>query len=357
MVIPAILASIISSIILNLGFTSDDFLFQKKGEFFDKGQVLGVYEGDFLDGVKISEQKFILKKGEDIKNDFQNFLDNIVSLVRGPEKVPNTESLDIKVGPKKINNFDIPRVTAKSALVYDIESGRAVYSKNVDEKTQIASITKLMTALVFLENNNDWDEYYKITKEDRRDGGRIYLYLGDTVKVRDLFNLSLVGSANTATVALVHSTGMSEEEFVEEMNRKAQELDLKNTYFKDTTGLSSENISNALDLVKLMKVVLENQKICEVIEKEKISFETLEGKTKTVYSTDKLLESLNGSEIKILGGKTGYTEDAGFCFVSSFSNENEKKLISVILGSRDVFSRFEETRDLVDYVYGSYGWE
>ena len=134
--------------------------------------------------------------------------------------MPITEMQEI-AGPEKVDPTSLGiEVTAKSVLVVDLKSGAILFSKNSDEKRSIASITKLMTALVFLENNPGWDEIITVKESDKRNGGLAKLWPEEEVKVIDLFNLTLVSSTNEAAIALARSTSLSEEKFVELMNKK-----------------------------------------------------------------------------------------------------------------------------------------
>jgi D-alanyl-D-alanine carboxypeptidase len=220
----------------------------------------------------------------------------------------------------------------------------------------IASITKLMTALVFLDYNPDWDTVYKMKKEDRREGGRIYLFTGDEVTVKDLFYLSLVASDNTAAIGLDNSTGLSEEEFVLKMNLKAVDLGLTRTSFVDPVGLSDGNNSCAVEVAELTKAALANEEIKKATLTKDYSFLTLGGRRKVVSSTDYLLEDLPYDGIKIMGGKTGATEAAGNCFVGKFTDGAGHEIISVVLGADNYKARFTETKSLIKWVYDNYEW-
>lgn len=243
------------------------------------------------------------------------------------------------------------------AAVWDEHSRTFLFQQEGEKKVPMASITKLMTALVFLENNPGWDHVHEVTREDRREGGRIFVYLGDKVEMEDLFNISLVASANTATMALVHSTGMTEEEFVEEMNRKAESIGLVKTEFTDVSGLDEGNVSTAKELARLAEVALEDADIREAVLKKEYEFTTRQGDTRTVLSTDSLLKTFPYKGIEILGGKTGYTPEAGYCFVGKFRDkENGRELISVVLGTEDEKARFKKTGELIDWAYRNHHW-
>ena len=244
-----------------------------------------------------------------------------------------------------------------SAAAWDEDNQTFLFQARGEKKRPIASISKLMTALVFLDNNPGWDHVYEITRQDRREGGRIFVYLGDRVQVKDLFNISLVASANTATMALVHSTGLTEEEFVKEMNSRAGDIGLVKTEFRDVSGLSRDNVSTAKEVVKLAQEALDAPEIREAVLREKYRFSTQQGDTRVVLSTDDLLKDFPYKNIDIRGGKTGYTPQAGYCFVGGFRKQGgENELISVILGAEEEEDRFEKTRELIDWAYTSYRW-
>lgn len=245
---------------------------------------------------------------------------------------------------------------AAAGAVMDIRNNKIIFAKNADRKRPIASITKLMTAMVFLDNNPGWDDIYQIKREDRREGGRIYLYTGEKVRVRDLFYLSLVGSANTATIALVRSTGMSEDEFTRKMNDKARDMGLANTVFEDPTGLSDNNVSTPEEIAKFAAVALTNGDISEATLSKEYTLTTLGGRKKTVYSTDRLLGAFPQNGIRITGGKTGYLELAGYSFVGKFVDRDGREMISVVLGGESKDSRFSETRELIEWAYENYVW-
>ncbi|MDP3899853.1 MAG: serine hydrolase [bacterium] len=250
--------------------------------------------------------------------------------------------------------FDpMPEITAQSAIVIDADTSEVLFGKNISDITSIASITKLMTALVVLDQEIDLNQEYTITADDRREGGRIYLFNGDIVTLDNLINASLVGSGNTETIAMVHAIGYEEQQFVDKMNDKAFELGLKHTVFVDPIGLSSNNLSNSSDVAALLNIALSNEKIRGTTAKSSYRLVTKQGKTRIIENTDMLLGS---NEYEVLGGKTGYINSAGFCFAGKFQNENGNRIISVVLNSAGVELRFEDTKKLVDWTYNNYLW-
>ena len=244
-------------------------------------------------------------------------------------------------------------INADAAVVWDVRSQSAIFSQRANEQHAIASITKLMTALVFLEHNPGWDSVYEIKSTDLETGGK--LYLGEKVKVRDLFSAMLVGSDNTAAAALTSATGLSRADFVKAMNRKALDLGLSQTNFIDPIGLE-KNMSNALEVAKLTKAALDNLEIARAVASPEIEFSTVSGEKKKFSSTNYLLNSFSETGMQIIGGKTGHTDVAGYCLAAKFSDSAGHTTISVVLGAESEADRFSETAKLARFAYRYFKW-
>lgn len=257
---------------------------------------------------------------------------------------------------RKKETAEAMNLTASSGAVLLVKDNSFLYEKNSNVKQPLASITKLMTALVFLENNPGFETYYTVMPNDNVAGGKNHLFTGDTASVRDIWKTSLIASDNGATMALVHASGLDEEEFVSKMNEKAKKLGLFDTKFSEPTGLSERNVSTARDIARLAKEALSHEDIRKTTTIKDYAFSTQEGREKKISSTDYLLYSESDNQIDILGGKTGYTEGAGYCFVGKFADENKEEIISVVLNSNGKNDRFEETRSLVNWVFDNYTW-
>lgn len=215
----------------------------------------------------------------------------------------------------------------------------------------IASLTKLMTALVFLDTEINWQANYTIVREDNIKGGRLNLFPGDTLKIEELFKTALIASDNGATMALVRSTGLSEEAFVFRMNEKAKEMGLINTKFADPTGLSNDNVSTAKEVSILARTAFKKDQIISALENSKYTYTTKEGREKNIFSTLDLLNS-NLEDLKYLAGKTGYTDEAGYCLVSLFSQDN-RDIITVVLGAQERNERVDISLDLAKWRYSA----
>ncbi len=263
---------------------------------------------------------------------------------------------------KKEDAARAPQINAASAITIDAQSGLVLFDKNSKEKHPIASITKLMTALVFLDQQSikldklGWDKLVEFKKEDFR-GGRRYLGVGEKITLKDMFSEALIGSDNSATAALARSTGLSEEDFVKEMNNKAKELKMKDSSFSEPTGLDENNISTARDLAKMVYSVMQNPEITETLQKERYEFTPINKKvTHKVENTDWLIGDawLTENNYNFVGGKTGYTDEAGYAFACQIENKNGNGVISVILNTDSVNNRFDETKKIVEWSFENY---
>ena len=268
--------------------------------------------------------------------------------------VLGASTLDNDYPKRKITGSFEPIIEAKSAISVDMVTGKILFQKNGFEKRPIASITKLMTALVFLDQNPDWNKNVTITQDDKFNGGRVALLPGEMINLRDLFRVALIGSINNAADALARSTDLSYQEFIERMNSKAGELRMKQSVFVGATGIEPENRATAEDVAILLREALSNPLIREVLTTEKYDFYALSGKRHIIKNTNKLLESY----LEIEGGKTGYIDEAGFCLVNLVKSEVAPKgIIVVILGASTKEQRFQENKFLSQWVFDNWEWE
>lgn len=247
--------------------------------------------------------------------------------------------------------------TSKSALVFDEGTGTVLFAKNPQEKTPLASLTKLATVLVFLDKNPGWDKRIQLTRADDREGGIVYARSPEEVTVRDLFNMALVGSVNNAAIALARSTGLDQKDFVAEMNKKAAEIGLKDTTFVDPTGLLPENQGTARDVAKLISAAMEREEVrAATLQKRYVFSPANSQKIYYVKSTDELLWSfLNDEPYNFIGGKTGYIEESGYNLAAEVMRGGHK-IIAVVLGSATAEDRFKEIKGLVDWAFVNYQW-
>ncbi len=246
---------------------------------------------------------------------------------------------------------------SRSAIVVDWRSGAVLFEKNADAPQSIASISKLMSALVVLSRGPRWDDKLEITSGDVRGGNIPMIIPGEEVSVTDLFNLSLVASDNDATAALARSTGLTETEFVQEMNRQAAALGMTGASFVDPTGLDPRNQATARDVALLVKRAMSDPDIGRVVKQHEYSFSVAGGPARRAVSTDQLLGSfLTKQPYEFLGGKTGYLEEAGYCFGAAAQNGDGNRVVAVVLGAPAKEDRFREVKSLIHWAFESHDW-
>lgn len=237
----------------------------------------------------------------------------------------------------------IPDISAAGAILMDADSGRVLFSKNADEPHLIASITKLMTALVALESGHSPDETVTIRKEwTGIEGSSLYLKPEERIKLETLFYGLLLRSGNDAAHAIAGYCGENLENFVVSMNQKAESLGMTNSHFTNPSGLNDEgHYSTAYDMALLARACLQNRTLCEIVSTRSI---TLEGRILTNHN--KLLWQYEGC----VGLKTGYTQKAGRTLVSA-AQRGGMTLICVTLNAPDDWN---DHKTLFDYGFDNY---
>ncbi|MCK4967604.1 MAG: D-alanyl-D-alanine carboxypeptidase [Candidatus Aenigmarchaeota archaeon] len=265
--------------------------------------------------------------------------------------------------PQRINlNHLGTIISAKNGLVIDQKSKKILYQKNPNQSSSIASITKLMSMLVLDELDLSPEMTVIIQDSDKEiedDGACSEIEIGEVVRVKDLLHLALISSDNDAVKALVRISGLTEQQFIQRMNQKAQTIGLSNTYFADPTGLNSDNSSTVIDLARLLTVVLEKSSIAQLINQRYYSFSIVNQPERIikVYSTDRLLDSfLNTDPYHIIGGKTGYLDEAGYCFTFLVNNQDDHPLMIVLLGADSSQARWQEAKGLAIWTWENYQW-
>ena len=245
---------------------------------------------------------------------------------------------------------------AKSAILIEASTGKILYEKNIDEKYAPASMTKMMSLLLIMENidnrNLRMDEVIRVSKNAASMGGsQIFLQENEEMIVEDLLKGITIGSANDATVALAERIAGSEDAFVELMNKKAKELGLKNTNFKNTTGLDEANhYSSAHDMAIIAKELVKHEKILEFSSIYETYLRENTDNKFWLVNTNKLVRFYPGVD----GLKTGYTEEAGYCLTATINKDN-MRIIAVVMGEETSNIRNQEVSVLLDYGYNL--WE
>jgi serine-type D-Ala-D-Ala endopeptidase (penicillin-binding protein 7) len=234
-----------------------------------------------------------------------------------------------------------PAVRSAAALVTDAKSGEVLYERDAGLVTPIASLTKIMTALVVLDAQQPLDEVIKITAEDRWKGKGAFSHLPNGAKLtrRDLLRLALMASENLAARVLARNYPGGLPAFVKTMNMKARVLGMTQTRFDDPSGLSSRNVSTARDLVKLINAASRQQEIREF--STLTTHEVRAGKSKLLYRNTNLL--IGKPDWTIIVQKTGYTNDAGQCLVMQ-AIVDERLVDMVFLNSFGKLTRTADAR-------------
>lgn len=244
-----------------------------------------------------------------------------------------------------------PYINAKSGLIIDINSNTVLYEQNINEKLPIASLTKLMTAQVILEENPNLQEVVTVHPDATQIGGSsAYLYSNEQITIESLLNALLIKSGNDAAIALaIHNAG-SVDAFVNKMNQKAISMGLNDTHFQNPMGFDhSQNYSTSHDLAKLALSLYKKPIVKEIVRKQSETIYSIDGKyTHNLISTNDLLDNYLG----IIGLKTGQTSNALGCFIG-ITNSNNPHL-SIVLGSNN---RFLDTKILLDWAKNNFTYE
>ena len=244
---------------------------------------------------------------------------------------------------------------AKSAILYDVKSDRNLFEKNINEKLPIASLTKIMTAVIVWEKFSPNDIVTIQASAIKVDGERKDLYEGETLSVRDLMQMMLIESSNDAAYALRDYAASRSIDLVAEMNAKALTLGMNNTNFVDPAGLDDNGYSTVSDLVKGVGYALRYDAIWSLSRKPSATVISTDGKiTHEIKSTDQLLGVLSD----IVGGKTGYTDSALGCMILIVDVPNNpatagERIIAIVLGSHD---RFGDMKNLISWAKQAYRW-
>ncbi|MBE6154542.1 MAG: D-alanyl-D-alanine carboxypeptidase [Firmicutes bacterium] len=250
---------------------------------------------------------------------------------------------------------DTLNLDSQSAILIDASSGKILYKKNIHEKLPMASMTKIMSMLLIMENINNetlkYDDKVIISKNASGMGGsQVFLQEGEEYKVEDLLKCIAVSSANDAVVAMAEKISGSTEEFIKLMNNKAKELSLENTNFANPHGLDDENhYSSAYDMALLAKELLKYPDILNYTRIYEDYLTKPDGSQVWLVNTNRLVRFYEGVD----GLKTGYTTNAGYCLTAT-AKKNSFRLISVVMKSSSADARSKDTATLLTYGFNSF---
>lgn len=247
---------------------------------------------------------------------------------------------------------------AKSAIMIEASTGEILFEKNSHEKLHPASMTKMMSMLLIMENiengNLSWDEMVTASSNASSMGGsQILLETNEQMSVEDLFKGIAVASGNDAVVALAERIAGTEEEFVKMMNQKAKELGLKDSNFKNPHGLDDANhYSSSYDMSLIAKELVKHQKVLEFSSIYEDYLRKGTDKELWLVNTNKLVKFYDGVD----GLKTGYTKEAGYCLTAT-AEKNGMRIITVVMGEEDSKIRNSETTEMLNYAFSRYELE
>lgn len=246
-------------------------------------------------------------------------------------------------------------LNAKSSILIEASTGKILYEKNKDERYAPASMTKMMSLVIIMDNiyngNLRLDEMVKTSKNASGMGGsQIFLKEGEEMSVDDMLKGITIGSANDATVALAERIAGSEEAFVKIMNEYAKKLGLKNTHFKNCTGLDeNDHYSSAYDMSVIARELVKHEKILNYSSIYETYLRSDTDNKFWLVNTNKLVRFYKGVD----GLKTGYTDTAGYCLTATINKDN-MRVIAVVMGEDSSTTRNSEVSRLLDYAYNLY---
>lgn len=272
-----------------------------------------------------------------------------------PTTTATTEMLP-KLTVTQTNLQALPNVPAVAYVVYDQTTGTTLASKNADTVRPVASLTKLVTAMVALDQAVPMTKVMTYSRVDRTPYAYLQVNYGEQLKVKDLFYSLLVGSANNAATTLARSTGLTRAQFVAKMNAKVASWGLTHSNFVDVSGLDIRNTSSAGDMAIIAGHAFHDYPLIKAASLARsYSFTTLNTKhSHTIKSTDTLLTK--GSSLNITGGKTGYLDEAQYTYALRTANPQGAQVVTVVLGAPSSSQRFSAAAQLAHWAWDGWTW-
>jgi serine-type D-Ala-D-Ala endopeptidase (penicillin-binding protein 7) len=241
----------------------------------------------------------------------------------------------------------VPDIRAEAAIIYNPATGKVLWENNSQNQRSIASITKVMTAVVFLEDPGDLYAPRVVQTADVRAASTTYLRAGYTVTADDLLHLMLIASDNAAARALARISPHGYDGFIQRMNEKAKELGLTSTSYADPSGLLASNLSSAYDMARLITYVSGDDRIASIM---RTPYYTVNAGRHAIqiHSTNQLV--MRG-DVDVQAGKTGFISKAGYCLATLLRlPQGGPQVAVVVLGAKSNAGRFWETRHLFNWL-------
>ena len=252
-------------------------------------------------------------------------------------------------------------VNAKAALIVETNTGKIIYEKDIYEQNYPASVTKILTAILTIENCN-LDDVATVSQTaiSQIPTGYVIapLYVGEQITIKDLLYALMLKSANDAAYVLAEHVGGSVDGFSEMMNKKAEELGCKNTHFVNPNGIHNQNhYTTAYDMYLISNYAMKNEKFKEVVSTYEYTLSPTNKhplKDRIMKNTNNFVNPKNAYYNKIINGiKTGTTKQAGNCLITN-SSDNGLEFITVVLGAQTANSKFSETKKMISFAYDNY---
>jgi D-alanyl-D-alanine endopeptidase (penicillin-binding protein 7) len=241
----------------------------------------------------------------------------------------------------------VPDLRAAAAIIYNPVTNQVLWEENSQDQRSIASITKVMTATVFLENNPDLTQQVTVARSDVYAASTTHIRLNDKLTTDDLLHLLLIASDNAAARALARVSPQGSVAFIQRMNEKAVELGLESTHYADPSGLLSDNVSSAYDMARLITHASADERISSIMRTSAYTVRTAK-RPITFRSTNHLLGRAN---VDVRAGKTGFISKSGYCLATLLRlPQSGQEVAVVVLGARSNAGRFLETENLFNWL-------
>lgn len=238
----------------------------------------------------------------------------------------------------------VPNIRSAAAIIYNPHTGDVLWENNSHAQRSIASLTKMMTALTFINDDPDLDQVVVVQRADVARASVTYLRAGERVTLRNLLHLTLIASDNAAARVLARVSPGGATEFIKRMNETAAHMGLTNTSYADPSGLDARNVSTAYDISHLIAFATSHPTLGPIMRSSEF---TARSGTRTfkIRNTNKLL----GTDLDVVGGKTGFIRKAGYCLATLLQVPQGSQVAVVVLGATNSALRFAEARNLFNW--------